>query len=398
MPPRREVPAAPTNAELALTIQQLAQTIGTAFFQSQQNSNDASKRVAARNPPSFQGQEDPLILEYWIRTFDKLFEAVNCPAEQRVDIAAYYFHQEADNWWATDGPALRQQPNFTWEALKEAMRERFYPEHVKAEKYEEFLYLKQGAMSVQDYYAKFVALARFASALVPDENSKARKFINGLNYDTQKAVSVLGCQTLKEAYMKAATHYRVQQLQRLQRDAHKRNKRNGDDDHPQREKRARPKPPEQRIPRQVDHRNHGGRNFQGQGMRTDQRSQARERYYHCKLCQKNHRGVDCAGNPVKCYNCGRTGHRAFECHEGKEKRNRNQSQLNGGGDPGGNRPGGADNPNHNARGNVGNHKGNNNAPNQGKIFVMNQAQANACDVVSGGDHVDYDAAIFESAN
>ncbi|CAH9108797.1 unnamed protein product, partial [Cuscuta europaea] len=210
MPPRREVPTAPTNAELALTMQHFAQTLSTSFLQNQQTSNDASKRVAARNPPSYQGQEDPLILEDWIRSFDKLFEAVNCPAEQRVDIAAYYLHQEADNWWATDGPALRQQPNLSWESFKEAMRERFYPEHVKAEKYEEFLYLKQGDMSVQDYYAKFVALARFARALVPDENSKARKFIHGLNFDTQKAVSVLGCQTLNEAYTKAALHYRVQ--------------------------------------------------------------------------------------------------------------------------------------------------------------------------------------------
>ncbi|CAH9070981.1 unnamed protein product [Cuscuta europaea] len=348
MPPRREVPTAPTNAELALTMQQFAQTLSTTFLQNQQTSNDASKRVAARNPPSYQGQEDPFILEDWIRSFDKLFEAVNCPAEQRVDITAYYLHQEADNWWATDGPALRQQPNLSWEAFKEAMRERFYPEHVKAEKYEEFLYLKQGDMSVQDYYAKFVALARFARALVPDENIKARKFIHGLNFDTQKAVSVLGCQTLNEAYTKAALHYRVQ---RLQRDAYKRNKRGDDDDQPPREKRGRPNPPEQRTQWRGDdrNRNQGGRNFQGKGPTG-------ERYYHCKLCQKNHPGRDCAGNEVKCYDCGRMGHKAYECHMGKGRVPQNQGQINNRGNLGGNRPGGAENPNHNARGNGGNHK------------------------------------------
>ncbi|CAH9119792.1 unnamed protein product [Cuscuta europaea] len=77
------------------------------------------------------------------------------------------------------------------------------------------------------------------------------------------------------------------------------------------------------------------------------------------------------------------GHRAYECHVGKGRVPQNQGQINKGGNPGGNRPGGAENPNHNARGNGGNHKGNNNTPNQGKIYVMNQAQANACDVVSG---------------
>ncbi|CAH9114514.1 unnamed protein product [Cuscuta europaea] len=82
------------------------------------------------------------------------------------------------------------------------------------------------------------------------------------------------------------------------------------------------------------------------------------------------------------------GHRAYECHVGKGRVPQNQGNINKGGNPGGNRPGGAENPNHNARGNGGNHKGNNNTPNQGKIYVMNQAQANACDVVSGVELID----------
>ncbi|CAH9110628.1 unnamed protein product, partial [Cuscuta europaea] len=181
MPPRRDPNAVPTNAELAQTVHlltQLTHTIANAVLQNNQprnNSNDMETRVATRNPPSFLGQEDPIILENWIRTFDKLFDAINCPAEERVDIAVYYLHEEADKWWVNVGLGLRAQPDFTWERFKQALRKRFYPPHVQAENYDKFLHLKQGEMTVQEYHTKFVSLAEFASSLVPDEESKIEK-------------------------------------------------------------------------------------------------------------------------------------------------------------------------------------------------------------------------------
>nr|GLL46565.1 uncharacterized protein LOC109183675 [Ipomoea trifida] len=97
MPPRRNVEGqnaqgndVPTNVELAQGLQQLTQltqALGNALLQNQ-NGNDVAKSVAARHPPNFLGQEDPIIMEDWIRTFDKLFDAVNCPMEHRVDTAA----------------------------------------------------------------------------------------------------------------------------------------------------------------------------------------------------------------------------------------------------------------------------------------------------------------------
>lgn len=95
------------------------------------NGKDVARRVARRHPPTFLWQEDSLVLEDWIRTFDKLFDEVNCPLDQWVDMETYYHHQEADNLWATVGSMMCQQPGFGWEIFKEAMRERFYPEHVK---------------------------------------------------------------------------------------------------------------------------------------------------------------------------------------------------------------------------------------------------------------------------
>lgn len=228
MPPRGRVGNQGTsvNEQLVQNLQQLTQlteVIGNALLNNNnRNGQDAAWLVAGRHPPNFLGQEDPLLLEDWIRAFDKIFEAVDCPLERRVEIAAYYLQQEADNWWATEGPVFRQELGFGWNAFKDKMRDRFYPEHVKSAKYEEFLHLKQGGMTVQEYHSQFLELARFAPMLVPDEPSKARKFVNGLNYETQKAVCVFSCQTLSEAYNRAAKHFCVQQIQRGTHDPSKR--------------------------------------------------------------------------------------------------------------------------------------------------------------------------------
>ncbi|CAH9081522.1 unnamed protein product [Cuscuta europaea] len=220
MPPRRDIHATPTVDELAQTVQRMAQLIGAA--QPQKPGIDYATRVAGRNPPKYLGEEDHLILEDWIRTFDKLFDSLNCPSEQRVNIAVYYLHQETDHWWAANGPALLRQPGFDWEDFIVALRDRFYPDHVKEANYEEFVNIKQGDLTVQEYHTKFVQLARFAKDLVSTEASMTRRFVNGLNFGAQKFVTVAEPRNLNEAYRKAGKYYLVHQKER---EAHKRDRR-----------------------------------------------------------------------------------------------------------------------------------------------------------------------------
>ncbi|CAH9124286.1 unnamed protein product [Cuscuta epithymum] len=369
MPPRRNPHTTPTVEELAQTVQQMAQLIGAA--QSSNRGIDYATRVAGRNPPKYLGEEDHLILEDWIRTFDKLFDSLNCPLEQRVNIAVYYLHQEADHWWAATGPALLEQPGFDWEDFIVALRDRFYPDHVKEANYDEFVNFKQGDLTVQEYHTKFVQLARFAKDLVSTEASMTRRFVNGLNYGAQKFVTVAEPRNLNEAYRKAGKYYLVHQKER---EAQKRDRKNAEME--QQQKKARTDRPEQRQ------NNQGGRTIHGQGQGRIQPTQTR--YYKCKLCPNNHPGKDCAGNAVKCYNCNRMGHRAYECLDEKKPQIQGQNQGN-------NQTGGGDNHINNNRGNLGSRStegnrnpgqgGQNNT--QGRIYVMNQAQANANDVVSG---------------
>jgi hypothetical protein len=65
--------------------------------------------------------------------------------------------------------------------LKVEFNKRFFLRAQRQLKAIEFQNLVQGTMTVEQYSAKFLELSRFAPNLVPDEESKAERFENGLN-------------------------------------------------------------------------------------------------------------------------------------------------------------------------------------------------------------------------
>ena len=138
MPPRQNVPARDNNDvsamdRIAMAMEQMAEFIMAQQTQPQpQTRVDYAKAIAGRHPPTYAGEEDPVILEEWIRTFDKLLNAVNCPEEQRVSSAVYYLTKAADDWWSMVGPDLLQGPGFGWEEFKTELRGNSTPSELKA--------------------------------------------------------------------------------------------------------------------------------------------------------------------------------------------------------------------------------------------------------------------------
>jgi hypothetical protein len=65
--------------------------------------------------------------------------------------------------------------------LKVEFNKRFFPRAQRQLKAIEFQNLVQGAMTVEQYSTRFLELSRFAPNLVPNEESKAERFENGLN-------------------------------------------------------------------------------------------------------------------------------------------------------------------------------------------------------------------------
>ena len=65
----------------------------------------------------------------------------------------------------------------TWELFKTAFLERFFPREMREDKVEEFINLKQGSMTVREYFLKFVKLSRYATSLVSNSRDEISRFL-----------------------------------------------------------------------------------------------------------------------------------------------------------------------------------------------------------------------------
>ena len=99
-------------------------------------------RVAKRNPKVYEGKEDPMILEEWIRQMEKIFDVVEVPDNKRINIRTFYLFGTADIWWRTVRNTF-QGPGATWASFTEALQAKFYPLHMQKQKQKEFLTLNK---------------------------------------------------------------------------------------------------------------------------------------------------------------------------------------------------------------------------------------------------------------
>ncbi|KAL9247614.1 hypothetical protein vseg_021029 [Gypsophila vaccaria] len=285
--------------------------------------------IARQHPPEFDGTGDPVVLEDWLGRFGKIFTTIGCPDSLRVEQAACYLKGRADLWWYDNQDHLKlyhklgvnDEEVFGWISFKKAIRDEFFPEHLCLAKRTDFdLFKKEDGMSVEEYYVRFMELSSYASDLNMGDEVLASRFERGLAIHILEKMPARIPTTVCEVYLKAG---HVQRLVDLKRSmwAEKR-RREGGDAGSFRQKRGSysqqsPRPRYLGATRSVS----GGRvvtspvahgTFSG-GYGEG----ARGRVFGCRRCSKNHLGRLCDGRPVVCFECGRKGHRSFECRQGR---------------------------------------------------------------------------------
>ena len=96
---------------------------------------------------------------------------------------------------------------------------KYFPETTRHAKAQEFLELKQGAMTVMDYVARFTELARFADDYVATDLAKVRRFENGLNLSIRSRIVGLRLQNMDSMVGTALNIEREMEDARNTRDA-----------------------------------------------------------------------------------------------------------------------------------------------------------------------------------
>jgi hypothetical protein len=123
-----------------------------------------------------------------------LFDTLGCTHEQRARYIGLKLTGEAGRWWTSKKVLLTKPPNetiITWDLFKVEYNRRFFPRAQRQLRAIEFQNLVQGDMTVEQYSARFIELARFAANLIPNEESKAERFGNGLNPHIKERVICL---------------------------------------------------------------------------------------------------------------------------------------------------------------------------------------------------------------
>ena len=117
------------------------------------------QRFRAHHPPTFTGGGDPMVADHWFMQIANVLEAMETTSDAtRIRLAAFHLEGEAQVWWRW-ARASRDIEAMTWVEFQELFMGKYFSETTRHAKAQEFLELRQGAMTVMDYVARFTKLA-----------------------------------------------------------------------------------------------------------------------------------------------------------------------------------------------------------------------------------------------
>ncbi|KAJ9552858.1 hypothetical protein OSB04_016903 [Centaurea solstitialis] len=140
------------------------------------------KTFAACKPPTYKGERDPVLALRWIEEIEMVFETCRCAVEDKVVYARSMLKADALHWWnvETGGGGTEAVRTMSWKSFVAKFRSQFCPLAATKKMEEEFLQLKQGTLSVQEYTTRFIEKSRFAEVYVPTEERRVERYIWGL--------------------------------------------------------------------------------------------------------------------------------------------------------------------------------------------------------------------------
>ncbi|XP_073019323.1 uncharacterized protein [Primulina eburnea] len=110
------------------------------------------KRFQSFHPPTLKGTETAVDCESWLDDIEMLFESLAYTDERRMKLIGHQLQEVAKISYRKDKGA-------------------------------KFANLRQGQWNIEEYFAKFSSLLRFAPHVAGNDEAVADQFINGLNPD-----------------------------------------------------------------------------------------------------------------------------------------------------------------------------------------------------------------------
>ena len=95
------------------------------------------ERFRKQQPPTFEGDADPLIVEEWMGGLEKIFDFMNLTDQEKVAYAVYQMKSNSRIWW--DAVKKTVDVNtLTWNGFLELFNSKYYNSNILDAKVDEF--------------------------------------------------------------------------------------------------------------------------------------------------------------------------------------------------------------------------------------------------------------------
>jgi hypothetical protein len=142
----------------------------------------------SHKPPTFASSPDPLDVDDWLKSVEKMLNIAQCTDREKVLYASGCLIGPAVDWWDSYTAAHDAADTITWAEFATQFRNYHIPAGLMKIKKKKFLSLKQGSKLVSEYRDKFIQLSRYAPDEVAKDERKHEHFIEGLNGPLQYAL------------------------------------------------------------------------------------------------------------------------------------------------------------------------------------------------------------------
>ncbi|WRX11508.1 Reverse transcriptase domain - like 10 [Theobroma cacao] len=272
------------------------------------------KKASQLGCVSFTGELDATVAKDWINQVSETLSDMRLDDDMKLMVATRLLENRARTWW--NSVKSRSTTPQTWsDFLKEFDGQYFTYFHQK-EKKREFLSLKQGNLTVEEYETRFNELMLYVPDLVKSEQDQASYFEEGLRNEIRERMTVTSREPHKEVVQMALRAEKLAtENRRIQTEFAK--KRNLGMSSSQPVKRGKdsatsgsttsvfvtsprtPFPPSQQRPSRFSRSSMtgSGKSFGGSDR--------------CRNCGNYHSGL--CREPTRCFQCGQTGHIRSNC-------------------------------------------------------------------------------------
>jgi hypothetical protein len=135
--------------------------------------------------PKFDGGSDPKAYLTWELKVDKIFCMHNYSKEKKMAMTTLEFDSYALIWWEqllSDREDVGQGDVRSWAEMKREMRARFVPKHYHRDLFDKLHNLRQGNLSVEDYYRE-MEKAMIRVNIYEDEEQSISCFMSSLHHN-----------------------------------------------------------------------------------------------------------------------------------------------------------------------------------------------------------------------